>query len=160
MYAIASVWVCVQMRFWIEVIRGEWNWDNSLAGKRCLNAPNKSRYLKFFEGIRVGDLALHYLASWDTLTKNKKSSVVGISKIDSEVAEEGFKIIAKIKDVKELERPVSFSELKQIDGKSQNLEKLVKTSMQLYLTEITRQDFEKILKIHQENESMISEFIF
>lgn len=147
------------MRFWIEVIRGEWNWESSLEGKRGLYAPNKGRYLNFFSGIQAGDIALHYLAGGETLTRERRSSIVGISRIDSGVLEEGFRLIVKIKGTKGFRRPIRFSELRCITGKSENFEKMVRTNMQVYLTEITRQDFEKILNVHHENKAVGEEFL-
>jgi len=147
------------MRFWIEIVRGEWKWDSSLKGERGLNAPNKRRYLNFFSGIQAGDIALHYLAGGETSTKEKRSSIVGISRIDSGVGEEGFRLIVKISGAQEFRRPIKFSELKGIMGMSENFEKMVRTNMQTYLTEITRRDFEEILKIHPENKTVGGDFL-
>lgn len=139
------------MRYWIEVVSGEWNWEKLIKGERGLNAPDTKRYRNFFEGMEAGDLVLHYLTGPLTRTKERRSSVVGASVVGSRPEINGKKIVANCSKVAEFARPVRFSEVKALPMKSPSLVRLVSMTMQIYLTEITRSDFENIVGVYGEN---------
>lgn len=138
------------MNFWIEVTSGM-RWERLLKEGIALEAPNTTRYRHFFEGVRAGDLVLHYLTTSLTPKKEKKSSVVGASRVAADPAAVGKKIVAGCSDTLELPKPVLYNELHGLKRKSPLLSKLVRLNMQRYLTQISRPDFESILGMHPAN---------
>lgn len=138
------------MNFWIEVTSGM-RWDRLLKIGVALEAPNTTRYQHFFEGVKFGDFVLHYLTTSLTSQKEKRSSVVGVSRAISDPIVEGKKIVAKCSDTLEFPKPVSYNELIGLKQKSPSLRKLVGVSMQRYLTQISQSDFESILGVHPAN---------
>jgi hypothetical protein len=139
------------MSYWIEVTTGI-RWTRlSSEGRVRLDAPNTSRYQTFFQGLKSGDFVLHYLTGVLTPEKEKRSSIVGVSLIESNPIIEGKKITAKCSKVLEFAKPVSYKELCGVEPKSVPLRKLLKLSMQRYLTQISMSDFESILNVHPAN---------
>lgn len=139
------------MNFWIEVTSGM-RWHRMYEGKDiALSAPIRTRYLNFFNGVMTGDTVLHYLTTALTRSQEQRSSVVAVSGIASDPAEKR-RIEAKCSNTVLFPKPVSYSELRSIQPKSREFEKLVaRMSMQRYLTQMTKSDFESVLKVHPEN---------
>jgi len=140
----------IAVGFWIEVTSGM-RWDRMLREGVQLEAPNKTRYQHFFDGVKAGDLVLHYLTGTLTMQREKQSSVVGVSQVASNPAVVGKKIIADCSNALELPKPVSYGELLGLKRKSLSLQRLVGFSMQRYLTQISRSDFESVLNAHPTN---------
>ena len=126
-------------------------WERLLKEGITLEAPNTTRYRHFFEGVRAGDLVLHYLTTALTPKKEKRSSVVGASRVAADPAAVGKKIVAGCSDTLELSKPVLYNELHGRKRKSPLLSKLGRLNMQRYLTQISQPDFESILGVHPKN---------
>lgn len=143
------------MNFWIEVTSGM-RWSRLLKEGVALEAPNITRHQHFFAGIKSGDFVLHYLTTSLTREKEKRSSVVGASKIDSDPSLVGKKIEARCSGTIEFPKPVLYSELQRINTKSEEFDKLVRVSMQRYLTRISESDFESVIGVHPANMKQFS----
>jgi len=138
------------VNFWIEVTSGM-RWSRLLDEGVALEAPNTTRYRNFFEGLKAGDLVLHYLTTTLTRQTEKQSSVVGASKIASDPTVIGRKIVAKCSCTAEFPKPIPYSELRRTVRKSKEFEKLLRVGMQRYLTQISCPDFESVLGIYPAN---------
>ncbi len=134
------------MKYWIEVSDG-WSWDLLLKGKRGLYAPNKKRYATMFKGIDRGDIVIHYLITQMTKDKEKKSSIIGLSRVKSKAYVRENQIIVDLEKITELPKPIKFNVFsKFLEKYSIAMQKLIKVGMQRYLTEISQKDFEEIFK--------------
>lgn len=122
----------------------------------ALEAPNTTRYRNFFEDLKAGDLVLHYLTTTLTRQKEKRSSVVGASKVVSNPAVIGRKIVARCSGTVEFPKPIHYSELRRTVRKSEKFEKLLRVGMQRYLTKLSRPDFESILGTYPSNKKRFS----
>jgi len=138
------------VNFWIEVTSGM-RWDRLMREGTALEAPDRPRYRHFFEGVKSGDFVLHYLTASLTSQKEQRSSVVGVSRVASDPAVAGKKIVAGCSNTLEFTKPVPYKELLGLKRKSPSLRELVGFSMQRYLTQISRSDVESILGVHPAN---------
>ncbi len=148
------------MNYWLEVTIGV-RWQRMLEeGQIRLDAPNKTRYINFFNGMEAGDIILHYLTSALTPSRlrEKKSSVFAVSKIASNPQVVGNKIVAKCSGTYLFKKPVPRSELMNLPKKSSELEKLLRVSMMRYLTKISDSDFVSIVKKLPENKRIVTKF--
>lgn len=139
------------MAYWIEVTSGS-RWDRLLREKDVrLDAPNKLRYQNFFRGLKAGDFVFHYLTATLTLPKERKSSVIAISKVASNPIAGEKRIEARCSSTLILPKSIPYSELSRINPKSKNFRLLVKRGMQRYLTQISKSDFNFILDAYPMN---------
>jgi hypothetical protein len=138
----------------MEVTSGS-RWARLQKDGTTLDAPNTTRYLNMFKGLTPGDFVLHYLTTALTHERGIQSSVVGVSKVTSEMkvipTSVGEKIFVKCSKAVALPKPVPYSELNQITKKSGQFAKLLRAYMQRYLTQITQSDFESILRVYPIN---------
>ena len=138
------------MDFWIEVTSGM-RWNRLMREGIALEAPDRTRYRHFFEGVKSGDFVLHYLTTSLTSQKEQRSSVVGVSRVASDPTVVGKKIVARCSDTLKFSKSVSYNELRGHKRKSPSLRRLVGFNMQMYLTQISRSDFESILDVYPAN---------
>lgn len=138
------------MKYWIEVISGYWKFEEELRGQRGLDCPNSTRHRNQMDGIRVGDIVLVYITGYNA-PRNKGSSVVGVSTVETPPLVSDARIRIKLKDVLELPTPVKFSTIAALKSKSPLLKKMLRVRFQVYLGGITRNDFERIIRVHLVN---------
>jgi len=136
-------------------------WQRMLdEGEIRLNAPNKKRYLTFFDDMMAGDTVLHYLTALTSYElAEKKSSIVAISKIASNPQVIGNKIVAKCSGTSHLQRPIPRAALEKINRKSKELKKLLRMSMRSYLTKISESNFKAITEIFPQNRKVAEKFM-
>jgi len=75
-------------------------WERLLKEGIALEAPNTARYRNFFRNVKFGDVILHYLTISLTRQKEERGSVVGVSRVTSDPAVVGKKIVAKCSSAK------------------------------------------------------------
>ena len=137
------------MKVWMEV-SSEYRFEQKAAEEEGLYGPATTRHINQLKDIVPGDVILHYIVMPGASNKHK-SSVIGISKAKSEVKTHGKKLVVDIGDVHKIPVPIHISKIKELDKKSDVLEKLEKVNFQKYLGEITVSDLKRILKIYPEN---------
>lgn len=143
------------MGYWVEVTTGL-RWDRLFKEKNVkLEAPEKTRYRKFFQGLKTGDFVLHYLTWALTVSKEKKGRVVAVSRVASDPIPINRKIVAKCSNTVLLPKPVPCHVLHEIDQKSKGLQKLLNLNMQRYLTQITEANLISILSVSPENNKVL-----
>jgi hypothetical protein len=142
--------LAVIVDYWIEVTSGS-RWERLLKTRVALEAPNTTRYQNFFKGLKPGDIMLHYLTMALTLPKERRSTIVAVSKVASKPEVLEKKIVAECKNTKVLPKPIPFSKLQEIKGRSGEFNKLLRMGMQRYLTRISQSDFESVLSVYPAN---------
>lgn len=148
------------MSFWIEVTIGL-RWQRMLdEGEIRLDAPNKTRYATFFNGMKPGDVVFHYLTAALTPPKlaEKRSCIFAISRIASNPQIIGNKIVAKCSNTSFLRRPIPRVGLEKLKRKSKELGKLLRVSMRRYLTKISESDFKSIIELYPQNRGVKKKF--
>lgn len=119
-----------------------------------LEAPHTQRYVTFFNGIAKGDAVLHYT----TIALSKKEwrgKILAVSLVASPPRIIGKKLVSECENTIFLPEPVQLSELRKISDKSLRFEELFRISLQRYLTQITKSDFDKIVALHSSNKERI-----
>ena len=145
------------MKIWIEVTSGDWGWTGkvhesfSIKPKRGLKAPASTRYFNLLKNIEPGDILLTYLTQSLTSKKEWRGAIVGISTIKNKFFQVSNTIFVDTDTDLEFPAPISFSKFKTMENLSESFKKLVRLSMQNYLSEISHEDFMLLMKIHQEN---------
>ncbi|MGV8108293.1 hypothetical protein [Methanospirillum sp.] len=139
---------------WIEVSSGDWAWEGKIKEgneKRGLKAPAVTRHINNFLLIREGDILFTYLTNSLTETFSWRKSIVGISIANSRCYKVNQQIrVDTVADTK-LPIPIKLKDLRSIEGKSDQFNKLIQKSMQRYLTNISDNDVYNIIKIYDEN---------
>lgn len=138
------------MKVWIEV-SSEYRFKKKLAESMSLYAPATMRHLHMLENVKGGDAILHYLTAPGTRIKNRRSSIIAISKTKSDLQHSGNKLNISLEEITNLPSPVSLVDIKALASKSALLESLLKVNFQRYLGEIDIEDLRNILLIHPEN---------
>lgn len=137
------------MRYWIEVTTGM-RIERMIQSGFLLEAPKTTRYCNFFRNVRAGDTVLHYTTQ--PLTRKEwKSSIIAVSKVESDPVYEEKKILAACKDTIFLKTPVSYGELMALEPKSSEMKAAARIRLQKYLNEISFSDFAQILSLHSNN---------
>jgi hypothetical protein len=149
------------VKIWIEVTSGDWGWTGKVYGspekpKRGLKAPASTRYFNLFKKIESGDILLTYLTQSLTSKKEWKGTIVGISKIKNNYYQVSNTIFIDTFEDLEFPSPILYSEFKNMDCFSESFNKLIRKSMQNYLSEISNEDFIHLLEIHKEDREFIS----
>ena len=150
----------VRMKIWIEVASGDWAWVQKTqqftqTHKRGLKAPASTRYFNLFNKIEPQDILLTYLTQSLTSKKEWRSAIVGISTIKNSYYQDGNTLFIDTMTDLELPVPIAFSEFKDAKSFSDTFDQLLRLNMQKYISEILKQDFVALLKIHKENTGFI-----
>ncbi|MCQ1537758.1 EVE domain-containing protein [Methanocalculus taiwanensis] len=148
------------MRIWIEVASGNWAWENKLkdaqTGEKIgLKAPATTRYFNLLKDVRDGDILFTHLTHSLTSKKEWRGAIVGISSIASSVYNDNKMIRVDTNKNITLPIPIRFAEYKDIETISENFLKIIKRSMQKYLFEITGDDFQTLIHLHEENANFL-----
>jgi hypothetical protein len=146
----------IKMKYWIEVASGDRAWLDKIAAppslpKRGLIAPNKVQYLRKFKQVDPEDIVLTYLTSRVTENNDWKSSIIGLSLIQSQYRNKDKAIVIDTYYDTQLPIPISYLKFKNVVGYSDQFKELLSMNMQRYLSEISREDFLKLIKLNMEN---------
>ena len=133
--------------YFIEVCSGDWTFVAKTQGTRHLVAPNTRRHTFLLAHLKKDDIILHYLTNALTKEQKWKSAFVGESVIDSEMEAQGNKIRCCLRQVHLLKNPVKLKDLRKENELSPQLNEAIKRSMQFYLFEIGKDDYEKIIEL-------------
>ncbi len=136
------------MNYWIEVASGDFSIEPKISGEKGLHAPNTLRYRNMLKNIRPGDKVLHYL-TYSLTSKKWQSSFVAKSSVASKMEMGDSRLIVKLNDVKLINNSVKLRELKECHGLSDNMQRAMKMSMQAYLFEIEKEDFDLIIELSE-----------
>lgn len=144
------------MRIWIEVARGNEAWENKIfydskSSKRGLTAPRATKYFRLFKEIAPGDILLTHLTHHETLNKQWKGSIVGISRISSETHTVRTRLTIDTDTDVELPVPIKYAEYRNIANGTDLLKKAIRMRMQQYIFEIGSSDLLSLLSLHKEN---------
>lgn len=147
------------MKVWIEV-SSDYRFDKKIAGESGLIAPATNRYINMMNGVKKDDIILHYIIK-QRAKKEHESRIIAISIAKSAMHKESLRIAVDLKEIVMLPIPVALKEIKEMKNKSANLKKLIRMSFLRYLNEISLEDFQNILKIHDDNINYLkNEIIF
>jgi len=138
------------MNVWIEV-SSEYRFTQKLKGESGLVAPASTRYINMLEGVKPGDIVLHYITASGCVKNEYRSSIVGVSRVVSKMSDKGDRVAYSIKDTIELPIPIAKDEIKSLDNKSKTLQQLIRVNFQRYIIEITPEDLLNIMRIHALN---------
>jgi hypothetical protein len=149
------------VKIWVEVTSGDWGWTGKISNiptkpKRGLKAPASTRYFNLLKQISPGDILLTYLTQSLTSKREWKGAIVGISKIKNPYYQVSNTLFVDTQNDEELPIPISFSEFKGQNRFSDSFNKLIRLSMQNYISEISLEDFTYLMKIHKENIEFIN----
>jgi hypothetical protein len=149
------------VKIWVEVTSGDWGWTGKVNSslekpKRGLKAPASTRYFNLFDKINSGDLLITYLTQSLTAKKEWKGAIIGISKIKNNFFQVSNTIFIDTHEDLELPLPIQYYEFKNMDSFSESFNKLIRKNMQNYLSEISNDDFIRLMEIHKENFDFIS----
>jgi hypothetical protein len=147
------------LNFWIEVTGGDNRWLEKLRNenKRGLIAPESTRYEKMFKNIREGDYIFTYLTKTPTITKEWKSSIVGISTASTTMYEEKGSLKIKTNKDTQLNTPIPYSIFSKMAQFSENFKKNIRRGMQRYIIEITQSDYISLIEMYEENINQLCE---
>lgn len=143
------------MRYFIEVCSGDRSFEEKLQGNRHINAPINKRYFTMLSQIKKNDIIIHYLTISLTKNKERQASFVGESEVNDEMRKDVFRYICELRDVKAFPHPVKLSSVKKRDEISHSLKRAIGMSMQSYIFEIVKKDYELIKKLSKEDQHII-----
>lgn len=136
------------MKYWVEVASGDFSIEPKLNGEKGLHAPNTSRHRNMMKNILPRDKILHYLTS--SLTSKKwRSSFVATSSATSRMEDSGPRLVVKLENIRLLTNPVRFRDFKIREGLSEKMRYAINMSMQAYLFEIEKEDFDLIIRLSE-----------
>lgn len=138
------------MQSWIEAT-GDYQWILRLNRKIGLNVPVSTRYENMLDKIKENDIIFHHITTQRAEKPSHQGSIVGISKVASEVHKNGKKLVVDIKDVVELPIPIKFSEYTKIKNPSKKFDYLLHINLQRYITEIEKDDVKQIIELNKKN---------
>lgn len=146
----------------MEVSSGDWAWTKKIQNsnhddKRGLKAPATTRYVNLLKEVREGDIILSYLTK--SLTQNSKwrGSIVGISTATSSCYKKGNTLFVDTDKDLEIPVPIKHSEFKDSKRLSEGFKKIIRRSMQIYLFEITKEDFEILIGMNSVNATFLKQ---
>lgn len=144
------------MKVWIEVTGGDWGWTGKVATstsgkKRGLKAPATGRYRNMMSQVRHGDIVMTHLTSSNTLKKEWKSSLVGVSTIAGNCYQRGNTLYFDTQDDLELPVPIMFSDYRNKGIFSDMFQTMIRRNFQKYIFEITFNDFCNLVMLTEEN---------
>lgn len=138
------------MSIWIEIL-SEYRFKQKISNIAGLYAPKTTRYINMLKDIQPKDIVFHYITASGTEKKEYKSSIIGVSKIQSKMHMDRVKLVVKIQDIYNFPKPINKKEIIEIKNKSYLLKKLININFQRYLSKISTEDFVSLCKIHHEN---------
>jgi hypothetical protein len=154
---------CLQLKvpmFYIEVTSGGWSWEKHVSGERGLYASKMKKYKTLLEPIKKGDIILTHLTQSLTIKKEWQGSIVGISTASGPMYETEKRYFIDLVEPVELITPIHFKEYKFNDELSKKFKLAISMSLQIYLINISQNDFDVLIKIHPENYELLKNSIY